>query len=268
MNRNIAAIMLLALPFLAISEEAKPTFNPAKDKPTTPEEIALKKKWIARRRYEHFGGDLVKPGSLKGSITVVDCQKSASAELLEEAIAYLKKETRFDIVRKEGSFDIGAVKLVGDVSLFVVEDASLPTMLLAPESKWAVLNVTPLKAGRGEQPAFFRARVLKEMSRTFAGMCGAISSNYPDSLTTGIYNLDQLDRQEDNRLSVDVIARLEQSLANAGVTPAQMSTYLAACKQGWAPAPTNDVQKAIWDKVHELPTEPLKIKPETKKQEK
>ena len=24
--------------------------------------------------------------------------------------------------------------------------------------------------------------------------------------------------------------------------------------------PTNDVQKAIWDKVHAIPTEPLKIK--------
>ena len=86
-----------------------------------------------------------------------------------------------------------------------------------------------------------------------------------DKLCTGIYNLDQLDRQEDNRLSVDVIARLEQSLANAGVTPAQMSTYLAACKQGWAPAPTNDVQKAIWDKVHAVPATPMKIEFDPKK---
>ena len=31
------------------------------------------------------------------------------------------------------------------------------------------------------------------------------------------------------------------------------------------PAPTNDVQKAIWDEIHAMPTEPIKIKPETKK---
>jgi hypothetical protein len=53
-----------------------------------------------------------------------------------------------------------------------------------------------------------------------------------------------------------------------GVLPAQRATYLKACEEGWAPAPTNDVQKAIWDKVHAMPTEPIKIKPETKKQEK
>ena len=97
------------------------------------------------------------------------------------------------------------------------------------------------------------------MSRTFAGLCGGISSNYPDSLTTGIYNLNQLDRQEDNRLSVDVIGRFAPSLSNAGVAPAQVATYLSACKQGWAPEPTNDVQKAIWQSVRKLPEKPLKI---------
>ena len=44
--------------------------------------------------------------------------------------------------------------------------------------------------------------------------------------------------------------------------------YLVAVQEGWAPQPTNDVQKAIWDKVHALPTEPIKIKPEEKKTEK
>ena len=50
--------------------------------------------------------------------------------------------------------------------------------------------------------------------------------------------------------------------------PGKRSVYRKACEEGWAPAPTNDVQKAIWDKVHAMPTEPIKIKPETKKTEK
>ena len=48
----------------------------------------------------------------------------------------------------------------------------------------------------------------------------------------------------------------------------EVSTYKKACEEGWAPNPTNEFQKAIWDKVHELPTEPIKIKPEEKKTEK
>ena len=50
-----------------------------------------------------------------------------------------------------------------------------------------------------------------------------------------------------------------------GVSTLRFATYWQACKEGWAPAPTNDVQKAIWDKVHSLPTAPLKIAPEPKK---
>ena len=265
MNKTIAFVLLTLLSLAATAEEPKKPYDPAKDRPTTPEELALRKQWIAKRRYEHFGGDLVKPGTMKGVIAVVNCQKSADASILGEAVAYLKKETRFDIVLKDGAFALGDVKPAGDFSLFVVDDAALPKMLIAPEDKWAMLNIAPLKAGRGEKPAFFRARILKEMSRTFAGLCGGISSNYPDSLTTGIYNLDQLDRQEDNRLSVDVIARFAPSLAAAGVTPAHMTTYLAACKQGWAPEPTNDVQKAIWNQVHAIPDKPITIEFDPKK---
>ena len=265
MNKNAMLAALVLLSLVAAAEEAKKPYDPAKDRPTTPEEVELRKQWIAKRRYEHFGGELVRPGSMKGVVAIVNCQKSADAAVLSEGVEYLRKETRLDIQLKEGAFAVEDVRPVGDFSLFVIEDNKLPTMLLAPEGKWAALNVAPLKTGRGEKPAFFRARVLKEMSRTFAGLCGGISSNYPDSLTTGIYNLDQLDRQEDNRLSVDVVARFAPSLANAGVTPAVISTYRAACKQGWAPAPTNDVQKAIWNEMHKLPETPIKIEFDPKK---
>ena len=47
--------------------------------------------------------------------------------------------------------------------------------------------------------------------------------------------------------------------------PVMMVTYGRAVREGWAPAPTNEYQKAIWDKIHAMPTEPIKIKPETKK---
>lgn len=45
----------------------------------------------------------------------------------------------------------------------------------------------------------------------------------------------------------------------------RMVPYELACEQGWAPAPTNDVQKAIWDKVHAAPKNPIKIEFDSKK---
>ena len=35
--------------------------------------------------------------------------------------------------------------------------------------------------------------------------------------------------------------------------------YRQACQEGWAPAPTNAVQRAIWNKVHQIPDSPLVI---------
>ena len=64
---------------------------------------------------------------------------------------------------------------------------------------------------------------------------------------------------------VDISMRTIEYLSKMGVTPIQYTTYYRAVQQGWAAAPTNDIQKAIWDKVHAMPTAPLKIKPETKK---
>ena len=68
--------------------------------------------------------------------------------------------------------------------------------------------------------------------------------------------------------SISSAVKAVRSPLCASVTQRSVTNYRTAVKEGWAPQPTNDVQKAIWDKVHAMPTEPLKIKSETKKQEK
>ena len=50
-----------------------------------------------------------------------------------------------------------------------------------------------------------------------------------------------------------------------GIKTLTIASYRTACHYGWAPAPTNDVQRAIWQKVHEMPAAPLKILPEKTK---
>jgi hypothetical protein len=41
--------------------------------------------------------------------------------------------------------------------------------------------------------------------------------------------------------------------------------YKLACEEGWAPAPTNEYQKAIWDETHAIPANPMKIEFDPKK---
>lgn len=60
----------------------------------------------------------------------------------------------------------------------------------------------------------------------------------------------------------DEVRRL---LPAVGFEPAVVATYLTACREGWAPAPTNDFQRAIWERAlsekERGPTNPIRILP-------
>ena len=238
-------------------------------------EVPTKEQWAEMTASERkasleyrSGGHFVKPGTLKGSVVFVNAQKKATLEVLQENVAYLTRKTGYAIQIKDGCFNFPSVERVGDVTLFVVDDANLPTILSAPEDGWVVVNVARLNNGKGSSPAFFNARVQKELTRGFCLLAGSQDSNYPNSLLGPITKPEDLDSHVDCRFPIDIQRRFKPYLEKWGVTPAVVSGYRRACEEGWAPAPTNDVQKAIWDKVHAMPTEPIKIKPEEKKTEK
>ena len=66
-------------------------------------------------------------------------------------------------------------------------------------------------------------------------------------------------------IPVDVFDKIDASAKKRGLRPEILANYYEACEQGWAPAPTNDIQKAILDKVHAIPANPIKIKFDPKK---
>lgn len=215
--------------------------------------------------YKRTGGKLKVPDTQQGTIVYVNAQKKAPVEWLAQNAEVFAKNAKIDIQVKEGAFTFPTPVIEGNATLFVIDDESLPSILHAPEQRWCMVNVAPLSKGAGEKKVFFAARVQKELTRGFALLAGSQDSNYPESLMGCITSSDGLDKHVDCRLPVDVMARFTPYLAGYGVKPYVLSTYKKACEEGWAPAPTNDVQKAIWEKVHAMPTEPIKIKPETRK---
>ena len=212
---------------------------------------------------QHAGGFIERPGSGKGFIAYVNCQQKAPKAWIDESIAYFSEVTRFKIAYVEGSFDMKNPKIDGNASIFIIDDENLPPILVAPEGCWALVNISPI--AKEPRQAFFEARTKKELSRAFAYLCGATGSRYERSLTRGITKQSDLDKNPDYELPMDIIQRFWDYMKPIGVVPVQRLTYLKAVQDGWAPAPTNEYQKAIWDKVHEMPSAPIKIKPETKK---
>lgn len=257
--KAILAVCVISMSFVLFAVESQPSETEQKSNSTN-ETTQVEDPKV--RRLIRTGGLIARPGTRSGEIVYVNCQTAAEKAWLEESIAYFTDETRFTISLKDGSFDILKPAIQGNVSLFVVDDAALPSLLVAPENKWAMVNVAKLKT---DQVPFFKTRVLKELARGFAMLCGAASSDYPRSLTCGITKPEDLDDHVDARLPVDVIARFAPNLKPFGVTPALMVTYRKACTEGWAPAPTNDIQKAIWEKEHAIPKNPMKIEFDPKK---
>ena len=65
--------------------------------------------------------------------------------------------------------------------------------------------------------------------------------------------------------SPESYTKISTFMKDVGYLTARRDTYYGACREGWAPAPTNDVQKAIFDQVkadkERGPTNPITIPP-------
>ena len=249
MNKLLLAILTTGLAFTVSAQSSEPQ----KERLSTIERKAKLEAVVNQR----VGGFIERPGTAKGSITYVNCQQKAPRAWIDESIAYFSEVTKFKINYAEGTFDIKNPKVEGNVSIFIVEDDGFPTLLIAPENRWAMVNIAPI--AHEKRPIFFEQRTKKELSRAFAYLCGATGSKYERSLTRGISSQAELDKNPDYELPMDIVQRFWDYMKPLGVVPAQRATYMKACQEGWAPPPTNDVQKAVWEKVHAIPDKPITI---------
>ena len=212
------------------------------------------------RMLRETGGFVIKPGTQKGEVFYVNCQHVAEVEWIKESMAYISEITKFKTSYSEGVFDVTKPEIHGSITIFIIDDDKLPSLLCAPEIPWVAVNIAKLKIDKRQ---FFAARVKKELSRAFAVAAGAVNSQYKGTLMQPVTKVADLDHHVDYRLPADVVARCIPYSREFGLVGELKTTYLCACKEGWAAQPTNEYQKAIWDKVHEIPTEPITIKPES-----
>ena len=255
MNKLLLTIVATGMVFAVSAESAKPQ----KERMSAIERKAKLEAVVNQR----VGGFIERPGTAKGSITYVNCQQKAPKAWIDESMAYFAEVTKFKINYAEGTFDIKNPKVEGNATIFIVDDMVLPVLLIAPENRWALVNIAQI--AQEKRPAFFAARTKKELSRAFAYLCGAVGSRYERSLTRGITSQSELDKTPDYELPMDVVQRFWDYMKPLGVLPAQRATYMKACQEGWAPPPTNDVQKAVWEKVHAIPDKPITIEYDPKK---
>lgn len=213
---------------------------------------------MSRREYgyKRFGGRLEHPQSLKGRMTVCNAQSRISAEALE---GFLRGTRTLIDINAEVSPGAGAKvetaparmkELGAQAAIFVVDDPSYPPVLFSPDGKWVICNTAGLEGPQAE------IRAKKRFLKAFAYLCGAGDSSYGSKIMRPAPAPQDLDKVEDPQIPVDIAARFREYLKDCGITQRMSVTYLRACEEGWAPPPTNDVQRAIWDKVNAAKAKP------------
>ena len=269
--KRLVAIAFVALAGSIIADETVSTnaANAARRK-RTPEELEERARTSEMRRH---GGTIRKPGSAYGKVVFLNAQKKVGSGEFKAALDEIEANVHpiwelkdvAEVSLPNPAADIKNHK--GDVGVAIVDADSLPALLLAPEEGWAVVNVAALSKGNPSADVL-ASRVRKELLRGFAlaGGC-AFMSRSQIVLRGDIRSPRDLDSIQEDSYGVEALMTLERMLPYYGVMPWKQATYKKACREGWAPAPTNEYQKAIWDKVHAMPTEPIKIKPEEKKTE-
>lgn len=142
------------------------------------------------------------------------------------------------------------------------EDA--PLMTAYPEERLALVNMAALSKGVGGS-GVRQDRVEKLTWRAIGHLVGCGAPDGYTCVMKPLRNMAELDAMPNKFIHPASFFKARPYFDMCGVTPARKGTYESACQQGWAPAPTNDIQKAIWDKVHAVPATPMKIEFDPKK---
>ena len=128
--------------------------------------------------------------------------------------------------------------------------------LVAVESGWGIINTSTLAND---------TQFSKQLTRVFCLTAGGANSPVKTSPMQTVVKSSDLNQLLTDGFTFDMASSINENLQALGMYPMRKVTYVKACQEGWAPAPTNQYQKAIWDKVHATPKNPMKIKFDPKK---
>ena len=150
------------------------------------------------------------------------------------------------------------------LAIVVTDDTITPGFLVAPEDRWAIVNVSRLVADNPSD-AVLKVRTTKECWRAIGYLLGASDSLRQPCLMRPIHSLKDLDAEQIAVVTPEPFAKMALNAQKLNISRQRLVTYKQACQEGWAPAPTNDVQRAIREETRKLPTKPIKIEFDPKK---
>lgn len=259
MKRLLVVGLVIATSIVALAA------NPTPKKKGSGIPLAERKRMAQERMLRVTGGYVTKPG-IFGKIVYVNGQTKVAKEVIEKQTKLMSDllSINVQLIDGEGKFSLAEANakrqaLKANASIHFVDDPALgETMLVAPESCWAVVNVAALTKDSPDK-AKLEKRLIRETWRSFAFLLGAANSNEPRCILRPVTKNADLDAMVSDVFCPEPLDKIVGHLKAIGVDASGRKTYRQACKEGWAPAPKDKYQQAIWDEFHQLPTKPVKI---------
>ena len=254
MNKLLVMVTVATLAVVAYSDAST----------LTPEERAARRKAGLEKRIAMSGGQIEKLVDGK-VIRIIDAQSKAPRSCLDAVAASIKQTLQLtvEVVSGEAGKAYRPDEKVG-VAISLVENSDDTTLVVAPEQAWAVVDVLALTKD-APSPEVLSERVQKEIWRGVAIALGASNSNIQPCLMRQINSLSDLDDVKTLVPCPEPFNAMLTTSTKLGLGRTYRTSYRKACKEGWAPAPTNDNQRVIWEEYHSKPTEPIRIKFDPKK---
>ena len=218
----------------------------------SPQENAARAEAILRKT----GGFISRKSD--GKILFINCQSRISEEELNKRVDRIRFVLKYPCEVIKGTWKLGDYKPKdAKIAIYLVDDEKLPMSLVAVESGWGVINTATLTEKNN--------RFSKQLTRVFCLTAGGADSPVKTSPMQTVLKSEDLDKLLTDGFTFDMASSINENLQALGMHPERKVPYIKAVKEGWAPAPTNDIQKAIWDKVHAAPKNPIKIEFDPKK---
>ena len=238
------------------------------------EEQSAKRAELMKKIYARTGGMIARPHSAGGKFTFVNMQRLVAEKDIEEPVSTIVRVLQHDVTLEaptaKSGFSLqqipGLIKeQQAKGAIFLVEDDTLPSVLVAPESGWGIINVKVLNSD-SPNPVLLAQRVRREMWRTFAMVNGGANTRMGKCVLQTVLSLKDIDALQAEAFCPEPVNQILAHLDALGVKRYRHTTYANACREGWAPMPTNEVQRAIWEREHAVPKNPMKIEFDPKKE--
>jgi len=256
MDKHLSLVTCTLL-FCAAVCTAQTVLNPARTgvSKLTPQQLAHLADPATRSNMLAKTGGLLQHPSAGPSLLFLNLQARVSPDAVRDTSEEIRKIMRLPSTcesRPASDPVVQALKALANTNtaavVVIADIAGYPSLLIAPESRWALVNIAAL--GGSDVPATLMAeRTKKETWRAFGFLMGAANSAYEQCLMKSVLNPEELDALRPKTLCPEPFGKIVSHAQKLGMMPTRMSTYRKAVEEGWAPAPTNDVQKAIWTEL-------------------